>query len=272
MKKIHLTLLLTILAFTACTQSSQVSGSSDVLTDETLIPDPEIEQVSEPLNPDDYVLETLLPEEGGSDCRLIEVATNKELASLFVDGIRGEDACKIIGFWGRTLFAQVLPDSVDFMGFYSPQFNFHSIDVDTGEVEDLGYFIGWVDQGNAEHKGAFSTDGGAIDSLIFNDFVNDKKVAFVVPEIFDQLGSPYLNVDETIVVFSAVESDYTTDFPTLLSTSIFIGDIETGLVKEIYSYNGRLNLSGWLGEEIEFNENGQTCSLDQEGLNKECQL
>ena len=107
--------------------------------------------------------------------------------------------------------------------------------------------------------------------MVLHDFAASKQVSFVVPQTFDDLGSPFLNTDDSLVVFSAVESDDTSDFPTLLSTSIFIGDVETGLVKEIYSYKGSLDLTGWSGEEIEFHEDSQVCSLDQEGLNKECQ-
>lgn len=271
MKKINLVLLLIILAFTGCTQSNQASESGDELTNEAVISNSEIQQVFEHLDPDAYVLKTLLPEDGGSDCRLIEVATNKELTRFFVDGIRGEEACTIIGYWGRTLFAQVLPEVTGYMGFYSPYFNFQSINVDTGEVEDLGFFIGWVDQGQLQHQGAFSTNDGTPRALVLHDFAAGKQVSFEVSETFNDLGSPFLNTDDSIVVFTAVESDNTSDFPTLLSTSIFIGNVETGLVEEIYSYEGSLDLTGWHEKEVEFDEDGQTCSIDQKGLNKECQ-
>src|SRR3989338_11026523 len=73
----------------------------------------EVLENGEFIDPSAYTLETVLPDEGGSECHLIEVATEEELESFFVDGIRGEEACRIIGFLDRTVFAQVTPDDFD---------------------------------------------------------------------------------------------------------------------------------------------------------------
>lgn len=229
-------------------------------------------QSAVPINPDDYVLRTLMPDEGGSDCHLIEVSTDKEIASFFADGVRGEEACKIIGFWDRTLFAQISPDDLGYMGFYEPYFRFYGIDIDTGQVDELGYLIDWVDNGglqHLQHKGAFSIESN---DLILRDFVTGKKITFVIPETFADKGSPFTNEDDSMVVFSAVVGDYSQEFPAVLSTSIFVGNVNTGLAEEIYSYDGWLYLTGWAGEDIEFSENGQVCYLSKDGSDKRCGL
>ena len=247
------TLLVSVLVLAGC----QSEGGPDIL---------------DAINPDAYALETLMPENGGSDCRLIEVASDKEVAGFFVDGIRGEEACRMIGFWDRTVFAQVTPDDFDGGGgFYDPMFTFYSIDVDTGEVEDLGYFISWTDSGSLQHKGAFSTDGSA-DALVLYDFDAGGKITFVIPEMFSDVGLPFTSNDASQVVFSAAIGEMLPgeEWPTLFGMSIFMGDVNTGLAEEIYNYEGWLYLAGWSGERIKFSEEGKTCYLNKDGTDKLC--
>lgn len=226
-------------------------------------------QKAESLDISQFKLEGKIAEEGGTECSLIDLKTNEKKGTFTNPGVNYAEGCWLLGSFEEKVFARVSPPALGGVP-YQHSFPVYEINTKTGlsnEVCNLNSFID-PDSTHVLYERAFCVEQNSL--YIQNFKTNDTDVEFSIPQEFDAFGDFYLNSDGSMLVLSAAKFENNDFYEGTLSTSILIGDLLSGEIKELYSSEDFINILEFQENKIQFKKDGQECSIDLEGENVQC--